>query len=54
MRKDKVEVVNDLVMGAFVAAQVKEKLTLAEVAFGILDVVCMWFYDLEGEDRAAL
>jgi hypothetical protein len=54
MRKDKVEVVNDLMMEALIAAQIKEKLTLAAVAFGTLDILSMWFHDLEGEDRAAL
>ena len=54
MRKDKVEVASDLVMGALVVAQVDEQLTLAAVAFGTLDILSMWFHDLEGEDRAAL
>ena len=54
MRKDKVEVASDLVMGALVAAQVDEKLTIPEVAFGALDILSMWFHELEGEDRAAL
>jgi hypothetical protein len=54
MRKDKVEVASDQVMSALVAAQVDEKLTISEVAFGALDILSMWFHELEGEDRAAL
>jgi hypothetical protein len=54
MRKDKVEVASDLVMGALVAAQVDEKLTVSEVAFGALDILSLWFHELEGADRAAL
>jgi SpoVK/Ycf46/Vps4 family AAA+-type ATPase len=54
MRKDKVEVASDQVMSALVAAHVQEELTLPEVAFGALDILSMWFHELEGEDRAAL
>ena len=54
MPKDKVEVASDQVMSALVAAQVDEKLTISEVAFGALDILSMWFHELEGEDRAAL
>ena len=54
MPKDKVEVASDLVMGALVAAQVDEKLTISEVAFGALDILSLWFHELEGADRAAI